>query len=177
MSSAPIEDGNRLSDKITRQEEAELFEVQRCSDVSRAAELHAFTQGVFGALDIDPPSGVLKETAADFAARLRDETCFIIEADSKLIASIFCAMDGDALYIGRLTVAPAFRRRGIANALMEAAKAEAKRRGAKRITLGARIALPGNVALFRRHGFAIVRETCHPGFTTPTSYDMELALT
>ena len=44
------------------------------------------------------------------------------------------------------------------------------------MTLGARIALPGNVALFRRHGFAIVRETCHPGFTTPTSYDMELVL-
>jgi ribosomal protein S18 acetylase RimI-like enzyme len=153
------------------------FDVQRCSDVSRAAELHAFTQSVFGALAIDPPSSVLKETAADFAARLRDETCFIIEADGKLIAGIFCAVDGDALYIGRLAVAPAFRRRGIANALMEAVKAEARRRGAKRITLGARISLPGNVALFHRHGFAIVRETCHPGFTRPTSYDMELALT
>ena len=153
------------------------LEVQRCSDVLRATELHAFTQSLFASLDIDPPSGVLKETEADFAARLRDETCFIIEADGKLIASIFCAIDGDALYIGRLAVAPAFRRRGIANTLMEAAKAEARRRGAKRITLGARIALPGNVALFRNHGFVIVRETCHPGFTTPTSYDMELTLT
>jgi ribosomal protein S18 acetylase RimI-like enzyme len=153
------------------------FDVQHCSDISRAAELHAFTQGAFGVLDIHPPSSVLKETVADFATRLRDETCFIIEADGKLIASIFCAVDGDALYVGRLAVAPAFRRRGIANTLMEAAKAEARRRGAKRITLGARIALPGNVALFRRHGFAIVRETCHPGFTAPTSYDMELSLT
>jgi ribosomal protein S18 acetylase RimI-like enzyme len=169
--------GNRFSDEITRQEEGAAFEIQRCTDISRAAELHAFTQGVFGALDIDPPSGVLKETEADFAARLRDETCFIIEADGKLIAGIFCAVDGDALYIGRLAVAPAFRRRGIANALMEAAKAEARRRSARRMTLGARISLPGNVALFRRHGFAIVRETCHPGFTVPTSYDMELALT
>ena len=44
------------------------------------------------------------------------------------------------------------------------------------MTLGARIALPGNVALFRRHGFVVVRETCHPGFATPTSYDMELVL-
>jgi ribosomal protein S18 acetylase RimI-like enzyme len=159
-----------------RQGEVAHFEVRRCSDASRAAELHAFTQGVFGVFDIDPPSSVLKETAADFAARLRDETCFIIEAEGQLIASIFCRPEGDALYIGRLAVAPAFRRRGIANALMEAAKAQARRCGAKRITLGARIVLPGNVALFRRHGFAIVRETCHPGFTTPTSYDMELAL-
>jgi ribosomal protein S18 acetylase RimI-like enzyme len=152
------------------------FQVRRCSDISRAREIHAFTQAIFGALDIDPPSSVLKETAADFAARLAHETCFIVEVDGKLIASMFCAQDGDALYIGRLAVAPQFRRRGIANALLEAAKIEARRRGAKRMTLGCRIALVSNVALFRRHGFAVVRETCHPGFTTPTSYDMELAL-
>ena len=152
------------------------FDVQRCSDVSRAAELHAFAQNIFGALDIDPPSSVLKETKADFTARLKDETCFIVESDGRLIASMFCAVDADALYVGRLAVAPAFRRRGLANALMEAAKDEARRRGARRITLGARISLPGNVALFRRHGFVIVRETCHPGFTSPTSYDMELPL-
>jgi len=152
------------------------FQLRRCSDISRAREIHAFTQELFRALDIDPPSSVLKETEADFAARLRDEACFIVEADSRLIASMFCAVNGDALYIGRLAVAPAFRRRGIANALMQAAKEEARLRGVSRITLGCRIALVSNVALFRRYGFVIVRETCHPGFTTPTSYDMELAL-
>ena len=48
----------------------EPFQVRRCADVSRAREIHAFTQGIFGALDIDPPSGVLKETEADFAETL-----------------------------------------------------------------------------------------------------------
>ena len=152
------------------------YALSRLTDAARLPELYALVQAVFGALAIDPPSSVLKETQADFAARLKDETCFIVEADGQLIASIFCALDGDALYVGRLAVAPAYRRRGIANALMEAAKDEARRRGAKRITLGARISLPGNVALFHSHGFVIVRETCHPGFTTPTSYDMELSL-
>jgi ribosomal protein S18 acetylase RimI-like enzyme len=153
-----------------------VFQVQRCTDVARAREIHAFTQAIFGALDIDPPSSVLKETEADFAARIAGGTCFIVEVHGKLIASMFCATNGDALYVGRLAVDPAFRRRGIANALIERAKDEARQRGAKRITLGARIALPGNVALFRRHGFVIVREACHPGFTTPTTCDMELAL-
>jgi len=119
---------------------------------------------------------MLKETEPDFAARLRDEICFIVEADGKLIASIFCRRDDDALYVGRLAVHPDWRRRGIANALIDAAKDEARRLGAKRITLGCRIALTSNLALFRRHGFTVVRESCHPGYTTPTSYDMELTL-
>ena len=150
--------------------------VRRFADASRADELLALTHGAFRDLAIDPPSGVLKETAADFAARLQNETCFVVEVDGRLIASVFGAPDDDALYIGRLAVHPDWRRRGIANALMDAIKSEARRIGMKRLTLGCRIALPSNLALFRSHGFVVVRETCHEGFTVPTSYDMELVL-
>ena len=154
----------------------EPFRVRRCTDVSRAGEIHAFTQAIFRALDIDPPSGVLKESEVDFAVRLAREPCFIVEAEGKLIASMFCRRDGDALYIGRLAVHPEWRRRGIANALMEAAKAEARRIGAKRMTLGCRIVLTSNLALFRHHGFVVVGYETHTGFSAPTSYNMELRL-
>ena len=152
------------------------YSVHRFEDAARLEELHRFVQDAFRDLPIDPPSSALKETLADFAARLQSDTIFVASDAGQLIGSIFCTPQQDALYIGRLAVRPDWRRRGIAGALVDAATTEARRRRVKRITLGARIALPGNVALFRRHGFAIVRETCHPGFTTPTSYDMELVL-
>lgn len=152
------------------------YSVHRFNDATRLEELHRFVKDAFRDLPIDPPSSSLKETLADFAARLHSDTIFVASAGGALIGSIFCTPDEDALYVGRLAVRPDSRRRGVASALVNAAKDEAKQRGAARITLGARIALPGNVALFRRHGFVVVRETCHPGFTTPTSYDMELRI-
>jgi GNAT superfamily N-acetyltransferase len=150
--------------------------VHRFNDAARVDELHRFVQNAFRDLPIDPPSSVLKETAADFAARLQSETCFVIEADRHFIGSVFCAPQGDALYIGRLAVRADFRRCGIAGALIDAAKGEARRIGATRMTLKARIMLASNVALFRRHGFAITAQETHAGFSAPTSYAMQLAL-
>jgi predicted N-acetyltransferase YhbS len=148
------------------------YTLGRLTDAARLPELHALVLDAFGALAIDPPSSVLKETLADFETRLRGEIVIVAEADRRLIGCVFCAPQDDALYIGRLTVAPGWRRRGLAGALIDAAKEEARRAGAKRITLRARIMLPGNAALFARHGFVIVAEHAHAGFTRPTSCEM-----
>ena len=118
------------------------YSVHRFNDAKRLEELHRFVQDAFRDLPIDPPSSSLKETLADFAARFKSDTIFVASDASELIGSIFCTPEDDALYVGRLAVRPDWRRRGVANALIEAAKSEARRRGAARMTLGARIALP-----------------------------------
>jgi GNAT superfamily N-acetyltransferase len=155
--------------------------VHAFADVSRVGELHRLVHDAFASLPIDPPSGVLKETVADFRDRLQREIALVAEAlappdEGALVGSVFCIERKDALYVGRLAVRNDFRRRGVASALLDAAKAEAVRRGIGRLTLSTRIALADNVMLFRKHGFAIVAATCHPGFSHATSYDMELRL-
>jgi hypothetical protein len=71
----------------------------RLTDAARLPELYALVQAAFGALAIDPPSSALKETLADFAARLRSETAIVGEADHRLIGGVFCAPQGDVRFI------------------------------------------------------------------------------
>ena len=150
--------------------------VHRFDDMARVDELHRLVQSAFRDLPIDPSSSVLKETVANVTKWMQSETCFVVDVDGCLIGSVFCARQDHALYIGRLAVAPGWRRRGVASALVDAAGAEARRIGATRMTLEARIMLSNNIALFRRHGFVVTAEETHTGFSAPTSYAMELTL-
>jgi ribosomal protein S18 acetylase RimI-like enzyme len=150
--------------------------ISRFTDTRRIGELHALITNAFSGLPIDPPSGVLKESVADFLKRLQSETALVAERDAALIGGVFCASKGDSLYVGRLAVRGDVRRLGVASRLLDAAKEEARRLGKVRVTLSTRITLTSNIALFGKHGFVVVAETCHPGFSHPTSYDMELRL-
>lgn len=153
-----------------------MLSVSRFVDAARVEELHDLVVAAFRDLPIAPPSSVLQESQADFLLRLQTETALVVEADGALVGSLFCATKENSLFIGRLAVRSDFRRRRVAGALLDAAKAEARQRGIGRLTLATRIALAGNLALFRKHGFAVFAEQTHAGFSRPTSYDMELML-
>jgi len=74
-------------------------------------------------------------------------------------------------------VAPDWRRRGVAAALIEAAKAEARHNGARRITLKARIALASNIALVPPvTALRSLPRRRIAAFAAPTSYEMEFVL-
>ena len=152
------------------------FHVTRLVDPARVGELHALVVSAFGGLAIDPPSGVLKESVTDFVERLTSEIALVAEAQGTLVGSVFCAEKEGSLYVGRLAVRDDFRRRGVASALLEVAKAEARSRSMRKLTLATRIALTSNLALFKKHGFVVVAEQAHAGYAHPTSYDMELTL-
>lgn len=80
-----------------------------------------------------------------------------------MIGSLYAARKDDALYLTRLAVAPAWQRRGVGRALMQAAGAEARRAGATRLLLRVRVNLSGNLAYFQAMGFVRIGTGQDPG--------------
>ena len=64
---------------------------------------------------------------------------------------------GDELYVDTVAVHPARRRRGVGDALMRFAAAEARRRGRRSLSLYCVRRNTGAHALYLRHGFRVVR--------------------
>ncbi|RFB78924.1 GNAT family N-acetyltransferase [Methylovirgula sp. 4M-Z18] len=130
----------------------------------------------FGAIPMTPPSGVLRETLQDFRERLADQVLLIARERDAIVAAVFCVPKPPALYLNRLVVAPEHQRQGLGRAMLEAATREALRQSLTKLSLSVRIALAGNRSFFESYGFRIIGAHTHPGFSEPTSYDMEKSL-
>ncbi len=63
------------------------------------------------------------------------------------------ALHGAYLYVGRVAVLPAYRRRGVATALMAWCERLAARRGLREVRLGVRLTLPRNETFYARLGY------------------------
>ena len=68
------------------------------------------------------------------------------------------------VYVGRVAVLPAFRRRGVATALMAWLEDRARQLGAREIRLGVRTGLPRNRALYERLGYVACGDEKREGY-------------
>jgi GNAT superfamily N-acetyltransferase len=121
---------------------------------------------------IDPPSSALRLTHAAMAADAAQGALLLAEQAGVLVGCGFVRPRGDALYIGKLAVRPDRQGSGIGQALMAAARAEARSRGLAILELKTRIELTENHAAFARMGFVKIGETAHPGYARSTSITM-----
>lgn len=151
------------------------FTVSRCADAARSGDILTLVHLAFGALT--PPSGALKETAADVAARFRDGLVLIAEADVALVGSVFAALKGDGLYLTRMAVRPDWQKRGVGRALLAAASVQARALGAQKLTLRVRVNLPDNRAYFERAGFTVTGQGQDPGRPPYDAMERQLAST
>lgn len=111
---------------------------------------------------LDPPSSAFGETDQDVAAAIERGGAAIAWLDATPVGSVRFEPEATWLYIGRLAVIPAARRRGVAQALVRAAEAEAPRFGLTEAQLSMREVLPGNRALFEKLGYTVISVDPHP---------------
>ena len=123
-----------------------------------------------------PPSSALLETRSSIAAKIAAGGAFGAFEGGALIAAALWSINGDALHVARVSVAPKARGRGIVRSLIAACETEARRRGVRRMTLKTRLELPENERVFERCGFSRREVEAHPGFETPTTAVMEKVL-
>jgi predicted N-acetyltransferase YhbS len=150
----------------------------RPAEPGDAAALATLIRAAFAAqpVAVDPPPSALGETAESVARQIAACGGAVAEREGRLIGGVLWAERDAALYVARLSVAPGARRQGVARALMEAAEAAARARGLGRLTLGTRLALAGNRAIFAACGFVETVQHAHPGYAAPTWAEMEKRL-
>jgi predicted N-acetyltransferase YhbS len=123
-----------------------------------------------------PSPSASRETEASVADSIAKGGGAVAEVAGRIIGSALWDERDGGLYIGRVSVAPDFRRRGVARALVMAGEAEARRRGMPRVHLATRLALVSNRQLFASLGFRETALHAHDGYDHPTWVDMEKPL-
>lgn len=129
---------------------------------------------------LDPPPGGLNETPDSVRAQMAAGTRVLIaEQNGAPAGCVFYTPHGNEgfVYLGRLSVSPAFRRRGIGNALLAAVEEQARALGYARTRLGTRVVLTQKQAWYERLGYRVIAEKSHPGRPGPTYLVMEKVLT
>jgi ribosomal protein S18 acetylase RimI-like enzyme len=86
----------------------------------------------------------------------------VLAEDGEAVGSARFVPEDDFLYVGRVAVLPAHRRRGIASAMMRFLEDVAIELGRPEVRVGVRESLPGNVRLYEALGFRTLAVDPHP---------------
>lgn len=125
---------------------------------------------------IDPPSSLAGLDIDALRTKAAAEHLIVAFDGATLAGCLFAAIRDDCIYLGKLAVAAAARRRGMARALIDAAEYLAREHGRAALELQTRIDLTENHATFAALGFVKVAETAHPGYARPTGITMRRRL-
>jgi ribosomal protein S18 acetylase RimI-like enzyme len=108
-------------------------------------------------------SGALRETLADVQSAMTSGGAVLGFVNGAAVASARYVVEEDGLYVGRVSVLPEFRRRGVASELMRFLEQVARSLNQPQIRIGVRNSLPSNIALYQSLGYATIRIDPHPG--------------
>lgn len=110
---------------------------------------------------LEPPSGAHRETVADVLDVMSRGGAVIAWDDGTPVGSGRWIFEPDHVYVGRLSVLPAYRGQGIASSMLDVIEAIAVERGYRQMRLGVRMVLERNLSLYQRAGYTIVETIKH----------------
>ena len=101
-----------------------------------------------------------------------EETLVIVLADSALIGCGYLKETVDSIYLGKLAVQAAYRKRGVLTKIVNIAVDVARRQSKPCLSLETRIELTENHRTFEALGFVKTAENSHFGYNRPTRITM-----
>lgn len=107
------------------------------------------------------PSSAHAESVEDVRAAMERGGAVLAFWEGNVAGSARYRVDPDVLYVGRVAVLPAYRRRGVARAMMLFIEELGPTVGRDRVRVIARESLPGNVELYRQLGYHLVKVAPH----------------
>jgi ribosomal protein S18 acetylase RimI-like enzyme len=107
------------------------------------------------------PSSAMWETVEDVASHIAQGGAVLVHAAGQPIASGRFEIRDDHVYIGRLSVLPEFRSRGIAARMMEAMESRGAEAGRSEARISVRTLLPRNIQLYERLGYVVTATYKH----------------
>ena len=111
---------------------------------------------------LDPPSSAHAETVEDVTRALAAGGGALAWVGDEAVGSARYRRQPDHLYIGRISVLPTHRGRGIGGALVTFLEGHACTLGSPEVRLEVRMALDRNLALYERLGYQIREIVPHP---------------
>src|SRR3954454_13684027 len=118
---------------------------------------------------LEPPSSTHEETVEDVRRALMTGGAVLAWEGEEAVGSARFQPRPDYLYVGRVSVLPVWRGRGIAVAIIGFIEGRARTLGQPETRVEVRLSLPSNVALYRRLGYRTISEQPHqrgPAFWT-----------
>ncbi|RCK52265.1 hypothetical protein TH25_06995 [Thalassospira profundimaris] len=134
-------------------------------------EAFAFQDGI-----VNPPSSVTRVDTAELQWRFERDTVLVardMDRGGVIIGQVWIEQTPEDAYLYKLSVDKAAHGQGIGRALVQAALEYVARNSTiSRARLNVRKELDGNIAFFKRCGFAITDTGTHDGFDQPTFFIM-----
>ncbi|MFC0213954.1 GNAT family N-acetyltransferase [Paenibacillus chartarius] len=113
-----------------------------------------------------PPSGALSETTEAIRRKIAGRGgAILVWKESEAVGSAQYYFEDAYLYIGRISVLPAWRGQGIGKAIVSYLEELARSKDVYEVRLGVRLSIPDNVTYYTKLNYSPIEEHEYPGKT------------